>query len=181
MGKVSIARRQFVTGISAGAIFGSAAMLSVGTLLQQGAVAQTAVPACPLGRLTIEGGFGRAAFNVDLAADTQTRAQGLMHVEHMPKSKGMLFVYERPQQLSFWMRNTLIELDMLFLDGFGVIQHIHHRAQPLDETVISPGDMLLLGVLEINGGMAKQLGIKAGDVLRHPAFINLEDPWDCSS
>ena len=91
----------------------------------------------------------------------------------------MLFVYQRPQVMSFWMRNTLIELDMLFLDGFGVIQHIHHRAQPLDETPISPGDMLLFGVLEINGGLARRLGIKVGDVLRHPSFISLDDPWYC--
>jgi hypothetical protein len=102
-----------------------------------------------------------------------------MHVESMPLSKGMLFVYQRPQRMSFWMRNTLIELDMLFLDGFGVIRHIHHRAQPLDETPISGGDDLLLGVLEINGGLASRLGIQAGDVLRHPAFVSLSDPWNC--
>jgi uncharacterized membrane protein (UPF0127 family) len=129
--------------------------------------------------VTITGGFGAAAFNVDVAADEETRARGLMHVESMPLSKGMLFVYQRPQRMSFWMRNTLIELDMLFLDGFGVIRHIHHRAQPLDETPISGGDDLLLGVLEINGGLASRLGIQAGDVLRHPAFVSLSDPWNC--
>ena len=136
-------------------------------------------PTCPLDRATISGSFGKAAFNIDVAADEQSRAQGLMHVESMPMSKGMLFVYQRPQIMSFWMRNTLIELDMLFLDGFGVIQHIHDRAQPLDETPISPGDMLLTGVLEINGGLAKRLGIKVGDVLRHPSFISRDDPWFC--
>lgn len=136
-------------------------------------------PPCKTDRATISGGFGKAAFNVDVAADEQSRAQGLMHVEAMPLSKGMLFVYQRPQIMSFWMRNTLIELDMLFLDGFGVVQHIHHRAQPLDETPISPGNMMLIGVLEINGGLAKRLGIKAGDVLRHPSFISLDDPWFC--
>ena len=136
-------------------------------------------PPCTTDRATISGGFGKAAFNVDVAADEQSRAQGLMHVEAMPLSKGMLFLYQRSQIMSFWMRNTLIELDMLFLDGFGVVQHIHHRAQPLDETPISPGNMMLIGVLEINGGLAKRLGIKAGDVLRHPSFISLDDPWFC--
>jgi uncharacterized membrane protein (UPF0127 family) len=129
--------------------------------------------------VTIAGGFGKAAFNVDLAADNATRNQGLMNVEQMPMSKGMLFVYDVPQPMSFWMRNTLIELDMLFLDGFGEIKHIHHRAQPLDETVISPGRMPLTGVLEINGGLARRLGIAVGDVLRHPAFVSRDAPWSC--
>lgn len=136
---------------------------------------------CPTDRVTVTGGFGTAAFNVDVAADEATRARGLMHVEQLPLSKGMLFVYQRPQRMSFWMRNTLIELDMLFLDGFGVIRHIHHRAQPLDETPISGGNDLLLGVLEINGGLARRLGIQTGDVLRHPAFVSLSDPWVCGS
>ncbi len=135
---------------------------------------------CPTDRATITGHFGKAIFSLDIASDDASRAQGLMNVPSMPLSKGMLFLYDKPQIMSFWMRNTLIELDMLFLDGFGVIRHIHHRAQPLDETVISPGDMLLTGVLEINGGLAKRLGIETGDVLRHPAFVNLETPWNCS-
>jgi uncharacterized membrane protein (UPF0127 family) len=119
------------------------------------------------------------AFNVDVADDDATRAQGLMHVPSMPLSRGMLFIYQRPQPLSFWMRNTLIELDMLFLDSFGVIQHIHHRAQPLDETPISPGPMPLNGVLEINGGLARRLGIAVGDVVRHPALESVAEPWVC--
>ena len=169
MGNSPPNRRAVLAGICAVGIAGS------------GAQALTPLrPDCATDRVTISGGFGKAAFNVDMAADDQTRARGLMHVETLPLSKGMLFVYQRPQAMSFWMRNTLIELDMLFLDGFGVIKHIHHRAQPLDETAISPGDMLLTGVLEINGGLAKRLGIKAGDVLRHPSFVSLDDPWVCS-
>jgi uncharacterized membrane protein (UPF0127 family) len=129
--------------------------------------------------VTLTGGFGKAVFNVDVVDDDAGRAQGLMNVPELPLSRGMLFVYDRPQRLSFWMRNTLIELDMLFLDSFGVIRHIHHRAQPLDETPISPGDMMLTGVLEINGGLARRLGIEAGDVLRHPAFESVDAPWSC--
>lgn len=169
MGKSSSHRRRFLTGLTALCVVGG------------GAQALTPLaPPCELNRVTISGTFGHAAFNVDVAADEQTRAQGLMHVETMPLSKGMLFVYQRAQPMSFWMRNTLIELDMLFLDGFGVIRYIHERAQPLDETPITPGDMMLTGVLEINGGMARRLGIKVGDVLRHPAFISRETPWNCS-
>lgn len=125
---------------------------------------------CDMGRVTITGGFGKALFSVEVVDDEASRAQGLMNVPALPLSRGMLFVYDRPQRMSFWMRNTLIELDMLFLDEFGVIQYIHHRAQPLDETPISPGDLQLTGVLEINGGLARRLGIEQGDTLRHPAF-----------
>ena len=101
-----------------------------------------------------------------------------MHRTEMGAFEGMLFVYERPQSLSFWMRNTLIELDMIFVDPQGVIKHIHHRAQPLDETPVL-GGRGLTHVLEINGGKAKQLGIAVGDVLRHPTFAQENAAWPC--
>lgn len=167
MGSSTNNRRLFIAGLAACALTGLPA------------AAKTPIPLCPTDRVTISGGFGKAAFNVDVAADEATRSQGLMHVEQMPLSKGMLFVYDVPQPMAFWMRNTLIELDMLFLDQFGEIKHIHHRAQPLDETAISPGRILLTGVLEINGGLARRLGIAVGDVLRHPAFVSHEAPWSC--
>ena len=134
---------------------------------------------CRTDRVEISGDFGKARFSVEVADDDAERAQGLMHRETMPMSAGMLFIYDRPQLVSFWMRNTLIELDMLFVDGFGVIRHIHHRARPLDETPIPGGPDPLLGVLEINGGLARRMGIEEGDVLRHPAFISKAQPWNC--
>lgn len=167
MGNRDFDRRSFIAGLAAIAA-------GAGPL-----VAKMPIPPCPADRATIKGAFGTAAFNVDIADDESSRARGLMHVAEMPLSYGMLFIYQRPQIMSFWMRNTLIELDMLFLDSFGVIQHIHHRAKPLDETAISGGDKMLTGVLEINGGLARRLGIKVGDVLRHPAFISTTDPWVC--
>lgn len=167
MGNSDFGRRLFLGGVG-------------GAVLCNGpAFGLTPIDPCPTDRVTISGGFGTAAFNVDIAADEQTRARGLMHVPAMSLSRGMLFIYQRPQIMSFWMRNTLIELDMLFLDGFGVIQHIHHRAKPLDETAISGGDQLLTGVLEINGGLAQRLGIRRGDFLRHPAFISQSEPCAC--
>lgn len=157
MGNGVVARRALLSGAAALALCGRA-------------FAQDTQAQCATDRVVIVGAFGKAAFNVDVANDDASRAQGLMHVPQMPLSTGMLFVYDRPQRLAFWMRNTLIELDMLFVDEGGVIRHIHHRAQPLDETVISPGDMALLGALEINGGLARRLGIAVGDVLHHRAF-----------
>lgn len=172
MGNSSFGRRRLLAALTAWGAFCAVPTAHALTPL---------APECPTDRVSITGGFGKAAFHVRVADDDPTRAQGLMHVENLPLSSGMLFVYDTPQPMSFWMRNTLIELDMLFVDSFGVIQHIHHRAQPHDETVISPGRMPLLGALEINGGLSKRLGIQEGDVLRHPAFVSTAEPWHCSS
>lgn len=133
--------------------------------------------ACSENRVEIRGGFGEVQFSVEVADDNAERAQGLMFREELPTSSGMLFLYERTSRLSFWMRNTLIELDMIFLDSKGVIQNVHHRAQPLDETPIEGGRGI--AVLEINGGLAERLGIQAGDELRHPFFANGPAAWPC--
>lgn len=115
------------------------------------------------------GDFGRATFRVDVADDNAERSQGLMHVSEMATMSGMLFIYDRPQRATFWMRNTLIGLDMLFAGPDGTILSLHENAVPLDETVIDGGQGIQY-VLEINAGMAARLGIKTGDILQHPAF-----------
>ena len=140
--------------------------------------AGAAAPDCQDTAVTLRGDWGSARFTVEIADDPDERAQGLMHRPSMPSGAGMLFVYEGPQSLTFWMRNTLIELDMLFIDPQGVVRHIHHRAQPLDETTIPGGDGLL-AVLEINGGLAKRLGITEGTEMRHPAFAANDPAWPC--
>jgi len=131
----------------------------------QNVVAQT----CREDAVILEGAWGSARFTVEIADDPGERARGLMNREALPSSAGMLFIYPEPQALSFWMRNTLIELDMLFIDATGTVRHIHHRAQPLDETPIF-GGTALTHVLEINGGLSEQMGITEGTVLRHPSF-----------
>ncbi|MDW3222195.1 MAG: DUF192 domain-containing protein [Paracoccaceae bacterium] len=143
-------------------------------VLGQGVSAQE----CRDDTVYLRGDWGQARFAVEIADDTEERAQGLMHRESMPSSSGMLFVYERPQFLSFWMRNTLIPLDLLFIDAAGRVQKIHHSAQPLDETPILGGEDLT-HVLEINGGLAKAMGITPGTTLRHPTFSNLAAEWPC--
>ncbi|MFK7868316.1 MAG: DUF192 domain-containing protein [Roseobacter sp.] len=117
----------------------------------------------------LDGAWGQARFAVEIADDPGERARGLMHREAMSLSAGMLFVYPDPQPLSFWMRNTLIELDIIFIDAQGTVQHIHHRAQPLDEMPIFGGNDLT-HVLEINGGLAERLGMTVGTTVRHPSF-----------
>ncbi len=117
-------------------------------------------------------------FRVEIADDPQERATGLMNRESMPTLSGMLFVYETPQSLAFWMRNTLIPLDMIFVDERGKIAKIHPNAIPLDESPIHGGDDLT-HVLEIGGGLAAKFGIKKGDILRHSSFIQNEAHWPC--
>lgn len=131
--------------------------------------ASAARAACDADTVTIVGDFGRAHFNVTVADDDAERSRGLMFVEDMPTMTGMLFVYEGPRRASFWMRNTLIPLDMLFADPAGRITRIHPEAIPLDETPIDGGDGVQY-VLEINGGLADRLGIAEGDVMQHPAM-----------
>ena len=133
---------------------------------------------CSPDTVWIRGDFGQARFSVEIADDAGERATGLMNRPSMPTAAGMLFIYNRPTSLSFWMRNTLIELDMLFVDATGVIRNIHERAIPLDETPIFGGDGLT-HVLEINGGLARTLGIKVGDQLRHPSFEQSTAAWPC--
>ncbi|WP_343229854.1 DUF192 domain-containing protein [Yoonia maritima] len=106
---------------------------------------------------------------MDVADDPAERAKGLMFVEDLPTLSGMLFVYEQPQSVSFWMQNTLIPLDMLFASPSGEILAIHENAIPLDTTPIPGGDGIQF-VLEINGGLSSRLGIEVGSILQHPSF-----------
>lgn len=139
--------------------------------------AGTVQAACRADQVDLRGGFGEMRFAVEVADDARERAQGLMHREQLGTYAGMLFVYEYPQTVAFWMKNTLIPLDMIFLDAQGRVAHIHHRAVPGDLTPI-PGGNGILAVLEINGGLSERFGIKPGDVMRHPAFA--QDPlWPC--
>ncbi len=91
----------------------------------------------------------------------------------------MLFVYHRTRPVSFWMRNTLIPLDMIFLDEAGVVVALHENAIPLDETPISSIAPTRY-VLEVNGGLSRRLGITLGSELRHPSVIQTNAAWRCS-
>ena len=117
-------------------------------------------------------------FSVEIADTVETRARGLMNRPTMPRFAGMLFVYDKAQPVSFWMRNTLIPLDMIFVDATGIVQTVHENAIPLDETAI-PGGAAIKYVFEINGGMAKTLGITVGSALRHPAISGNDIFWPC--
>lgn len=133
---------------------------------------------CADTRVDLRGDWGSARFTVELADDPNERAVGLMNRPSMPASAGMLFLYETPQTVGFWMENTLIPLDMIFMSPDGVVQRIHENAVPLDRTVIPGGDGIQ-AVLEINGGMSALLGITVGSQLRNPQMDQAIAAWPC--
>ena len=133
--------------------------------------------ACDRQAVELRGPWGQARFAVEIADDPGERAQGLMHRESLGASRGMLFLYERPHRATFWMRNTLIPLDIIFLDARGIVTRIHENAQPLDETTIDGGPGVV-AVLEINGGLARRIGVTEGSELRHP-FFGAQAAWPC--
>ena len=111
---------------------------------------------------------GCVLFNVYIATNSQQRSQGLMYIRSMAADEGMLFIYSQPAQISMWMKNTLIPLDMLFISNTSRISSIHENAVPLSETIIKSKETVA-GVLELNGGAARRYGIPPGNRLIFPA------------
>lgn len=103
-------------------------------------------------------------FNLKVATTGTQHARGLMFVESMPENEGMVFVHEVPQVSRFWMKDTYIPLDIVFIDEFHKITHIHENAKPLDESIISH-DNAAKYIVELNGGICKKLGIAVGHKL----------------
>jgi hypothetical protein len=101
----------------------------------------------------------------EIAATREQQEQGLMLRDHVEESEGMLFTYVQPQRVSFWMKNTLIPLDMLFIGPDSAIIKIVKNATPKDETPI-PSDGFVLSVLELKGGEADRMGLAVGDKLK---------------
>jgi hypothetical protein len=107
---------------------------------------------------------GPQSFEVEIADDPAERALGLMFRRSMPAERGMLFDFGSDQPVSFWMRNTYIPLDMIFIRADGSVDSIAERTTPLSErSVRSKGPVRY--VLEINAGLSRQLGIRAGDTV----------------
>jgi uncharacterized protein len=110
-------------------------------------------------------------FDVEMAVTEAQREHGLMFRKQLGAYEGMLFDFFREAPVTFWMKNTLIPLDMVFIGGDGTIRHIHANAEPLSTATI-PSEAPVRAVLEINGGSARLLGIKDGDKVKHPIFGN---------
>ena len=112
---------------------------------------------------------GTHDFQVEIARDEASRARGLMDRRFMPADHGMLFEFEREAPEAFWMKDTYIPLDMIFISRAGVVTNIVANAEPLSERAIPSGPPCM-AVLELNGGAAARIGLKVGDRVRHPFF-----------
>lgn len=117
--------------------------------------------------LTITSGDAVHTFEIELVDTAESRAQGLMFRDELAPDAGMLFDFFEERPVAFWMQNTLIPLDMLFIRADGTIARVHANAVPLDTTAIPSGEPVRF-VLEIPGGRAAELGIEAGDTMQHP-------------
>jgi uncharacterized membrane protein (UPF0127 family) len=122
------------------------------------------VPAQAAGKATIEivSKTGVHAFSVELATTDAERTRGLMFRKELPEGHGMLFDFQNEQPVAFWMHNTYISLDIIFIRGDGRILRIAENAQPLSDTLIPSGGSVR-AVLEVIAGTARKLGIAPGD------------------
>lgn len=153
--------------------------LLVAALFLLGAAPAVAAPECvgnpelkPLKPLTIQTSRGAFSFLVEIADTDRERTLGLMCRRSLAPDRGMLFdfIEERPDA-EFWMRNTLIPLDIIYIRRDGVVRSIIRNARPLDETP-RPAGGPILGVLELAGGRAAQIGLQPGDRVDFPIFRN---------
>ena len=144
--------------------FGSVAALMCGTASAWAQLAQF-----PKSELTIETAKGPHKFAVEVATTPEQMEQGLMFRQSLAPDAGMIFDFKSPQPAMMWMKNTLIPLDMLFVDAQGRIVNIHERAVPGSLETIGSGAPVR-AVIELNGGSAARLGIKPGDRVVYPIF-----------
>lgn len=118
--------------------------------------------------LVVVTGGAERSFTIEIADDTAERSAGLMFREDMPDDRGMLFVFQQTRDVAFWMKNTPMPLDLLFVGEDGRIRAIMH-GEPQSEAIIDPGEPIRF-VLELKAGTAAREGIAAGDLLKHPAI-----------
>jgi hypothetical protein len=128
-----------------------------------------AAPAAEQQSLEIASKSGVHPFSVEVVSTEADREKGLMYRKSLPEGQGMLFDFQREQEVSFWMQNTYIPLDMLFIKADGRIATIVENAEPLSTKLI-PSRVPVKGVLEVIGGTARKLGIAVGDHVAHPMF-----------
>jgi hypothetical protein len=135
--------------------------------------------ALPRTTLVIETVHGPHTFRVEVAADQPSQERGLMYRKHMQPDDGMIFDFQKPQMEYFWMKNTILPLDMIFIRQNGTISSIAPDAVPFSTTTI-PSIEPVRAVLELNGGRAAALGIEPDQVVHNAIFGNAlpgQQPW----
>ena len=128
-------------------------------------------PSWAAGEQTVEiaSKTGVHIFSVEVVDNDADRAKGLMYRKELPEGRGMLFDFHRDQEVSFWMQNTYISLDMIFIRGDGQILRIEENTVPLSTRMI-PSRGAVRAVLEVIGGTSRKLGIAPGDRVASPIF-----------
>jgi uncharacterized membrane protein (UPF0127 family) len=122
-----------------------------------------------LQKLQIITSSGVHDFRVEVANTVAERARGLMNRRSMPQDQGMLFDFHIEAPVMMWMKNTYLPLDMVFVSRQGVVTHVAPDAVPMSEEIIPSGGPVY-AVIEFNAGVARKIGLKPGDEVRHPAF-----------
>lgn len=112
---------------------------------------------------------GARAIMIEVADTPEKQALGLMFRTSLADDRGMLFPHDAPREVQMWMKNTYIPLDMVFIRADGTVHRIEAKTEPLSERII-PSNGEVSAVLELAGGAAERLGLKAGDKVKHPLF-----------
>lgn len=130
-------------------------------------------PALALRRetMTLVTAAGEKQITVEITESNEEKMRGLMFRTSLADDQGMIFYYDQPQDVTMWMRNTYIPLDMVFINADGTLHRIEVRTEPLSERIISSQGNVV-ACLELAGGAADRLGLKAGDKVRHKLFKN---------
>jgi uncharacterized membrane protein (UPF0127 family) len=127
----------------------------------------------PVETIRIDTASGSKSFQVEIAADVQSQERGLMYRRDLAPDAGMLFDFHNAEPVAFWMKNTPLPLDMLFIRADGTVSTIEPNAVPFSTDTI-PSAEPVRAVLEINGGRARDLGIRPGDRVRAQIFHDVE-------
>lgn len=147
--------------------------LGLGHILRMVALATIAAPASAgvgtFEPLEIDTASGAHFYKVEVMKTDAERERGLMDRKAMPANQGMLFDFVKDQPVAFWMKDTYLPLDMIFIDHAGRVVNIKHDAKPLDESII-PSGAPTTGVLELNAGGADAIALEIGDTVKHPIF-----------
>jgi uncharacterized protein len=144
-------------------------VLACAVIWAPGAAAMPAVKTLPRSSLSIDTPHGPVRFVVEVAADDSSRMKGLMFRKEMASDAGMLFEFPSEHFRSFWMKDTILPLDMLFIRSDGTISSIAENTAPLSENVITSREPVR-AVLEINGGRSAALGIHPGEKVQGAIF-----------
>jgi uncharacterized protein len=146
--------------------FSLAGLLLVVMLIAAPLHAGTAMRVEPVTAVTAT---GRYVFQAEIAATETERQRGLMFRKGLAADAGMLFDFVTPRKATFWMKNTFVGLDLIFIRADGTVARVHENAVPRSETYIGV-DEPVRGVLEVIAGTSRRIGLKAGDRVEHPIF-----------